>query len=243
MTSLREAAEKRGILFTQGLSVRKFILRRDVTKLADALKPPDTQYPLEPGLGGKRITVADAVIGDLVLANNVSGVMLYVDNSSVVRVTASTVELTSLSNAIADSEVVVVARHPRIYADDGTLQIVKAQAIAAHAQGGVGGSGDSPQWGKVERAFFHLDSQTWCAALSLTEQTRCLKWVGHVQLGTASANDFYSFYCPRLILQAYEKDDTLRITLQRTSEIEALPPPRLLQLRIPLGYVGHLASP
>jgi len=253
MNTFKNAVRELGVLDYTNLSMLKFLKYAQTNSFKTALgklpssvgendesteekeKPPS--IPLEPALGGRIGKEAALKRGDLLLVtlsdaaqSKIPGVtgekicqaMMYFKNDQVLT---SNRNDATLAEIVEGSETVVIVRHHLIASG---FNVPDVEEI--------------PAWSKVSKAFFRLDEITWYRSLSLEDQAPYKIWVGHINLGTNDRKDgFFSFYCPKLVLQACENAGTpITVTPANTTKDPSEVPE--IKLRGSLGYVGHLKS-
>lgn len=200
-----------------------------------------SNIPLDPGIGGRSINVSELRTGDLVVSTTrevpsriirvatdspISHAMLYVGDDLVVEAISEGVSLTTIDKAISESNLVVAFRHPDLSPD-------QALRIRDYAGSQIG---KKYNWiGLVRQAGFKLDQKTFCSDKSGSDFDHCTRWVGKVNLGTAT-ND--RFYCSELVLKAYQ-DAGLPLTTLPPNYSNPGDIPELQQ-RGTLSYIGHI---
>lgn len=200
-----------------------------------------SEIPLDPGVGGRSIGVSALAIGDLIVSTTrevpsrlirfgtqapVSHAILYVGDGLVVEAISEGVVLRPVEQAVAGSYLVVAFRHPGLTPE---------QALRVRDYAGQQIGKQFNYEGIVRQAGFQLDKKVFCGGKTGEEHDRCVRWVGRVNLGTAT-ND--RFFCSELVLKAYE---TAGVPLTTTPPNYSSPGdlPELQQNGM-LAYVGHL---
>jgi uncharacterized protein YycO len=197
--------------------------------------------PLDPGTGGRSIPVSTLESGDLIVSTTkevpswlirfgtdapVSHSMLYVGYGQVVEAIAEGVVLRTVEEAIADSYLAVAFRHPMLNSE-------QAQRIRDYAGQQI--SKPYNYTGILKQTGFQLSKKAFCSEKTGEEYESCIRWVGRINLGTAT-ND--RFFCSELILKSYE---AVGIPLTTTPPNYSTPGDlSLLQQSGMLAYVGHL---
>lgn len=200
-----------------------------------------TDIPLDPGIGGRSISVDALEAGDLLVSTTrevpsklirsgtgspVSHAMLYIGDGSVIEAIGEGVTLRTLGKAVAESSLVVAFRHPELSSE-------QARRVRDYARMQIG---KSFNWiGVVKQAGFKLDQKTYCSGKSGEDLDRCIGWAGKVNLGTAT-ND--RFYCSELVLRAYQEAG-LPLTTSPPNYSNPGDIPQLQQ-KGALAYVGHI---
>ena len=197
--------------------------------------------PLDPGNAGRSIAVEALAIGDLIVSTTrevpswlirvgarspVSHASLYVGDGMVVEAIGEGVVLRPIETAVADASLAVALRQP-------TLTPEQALRVRDYAGQQIG---KPYNWvGVIRQAGFQLDRLAFCSGKSGDEYTRCVQWVGKVNLGVAD-ND--RFFCSELVLKAYEAAGVpLTTTPPHYNDPGSVA--ELMQNGI-LAYVGHL---
>ncbi len=200
-----------------------------------------SDIPLDPHTGGRSIPVSALEVGDLLVSTTrevpsrlirlvtqapVSHAMLYIGDGQVVEAIEKAIVLRTVEEAVADSHLVVAFRHP---------VLTPEQALRVRDYAGQQLGKPFNFVGILRQAGFQLDRRTFCNGKTGDEYDQCVRWVGRVNLGTAT-ND--RFFCSELVLKAYE---SAGIPLTTTPPNYNSPGeiPELLQNGT-LTYVGHL---
>ncbi len=218
-----------------------------LTALGSAFSVVDaltSDIPLDPGHGGMSIGPDALEMGDIILSTGTgttsalirygtnsptSHSALYVGNTMVVEAVGEGVQHVPLASALADDQFAVAVRYP----DLTDTQRLKIRDFAGQQ---IGQRYD--HWGIVKQAGFQLDNRVFCSRLTGDERARCRRWVGRVNLGTAT-ND--AWFCSELVVAAYA-DAGVPLT---TEPPHWASPSDLTELHLSarLGYVGHLKTP
>ncbi|MBC8137336.1 MAG: hypothetical protein H8F28_15760, partial [Fibrella sp.] len=165
------------------------------------------EIPLDPGAGGRSIPVSTLEIGDIIVSTTkeipsrlirfgtgapISHAMLYVGGGQVVEAIGEGVVQRSVEAAIAGSYLAVAFRHPFLTPEQQLL-------VRDHMGQHVGKPFNYV--GIVRQAGFQLDRLVFCGGKTGDDYDRCVRWVGQVNLGTAT-ND--RFFCSESVLKSYE---------------------------------------
>jgi len=173
----------------------------------DAAAMLSSDIPLDPGTGGRSIPVSTLMDGDIIVSTTkeaisalirlgtqapVSHAMLYIGGGQVVEAIETGVVMRPIEEALEKSYLAVALRH-------SALTPEQALQIRDYAGQQIGKPYNF--LGIIRQAGFQLDKQVFCRGKTGEEYDRCIRWIGKINLGTAS-ND--SFYCSELILKAFE---------------------------------------
>lgn len=165
----------------------------------------------------------------------VSHAALYIGDDVIVEAVGAGIRRQSTAEVLADSQVVVAFRHPR-------LEAAHAQAIRAFALSQVGRPYNHV--GVVLHVPFSLQRRV-CELPLVPELIRdaCIRGVGAIQLGAAS-ND--RFFCSQFVLEAYRQAG-LPMTRADPRLVSAADLLHMREGDVPslrsdqaLEYVGHL---
>ncbi len=207
--------------------------------------PFSNDIPLDPGNGGRSIGVEALQIGDIIVSTTdawiseairsasgspVSHAMIYTgDGGQVVEAIGDGVVFRPLSEALAGATVAVAFRHPNLTEEQAwRIRDFVGQQIGKNYN----------YWGIIRQAGFQLDRRVFCSGKTGDEYQRCVDWVGRINLGTGT-ND--QFFCSQLVVAAYEQAGVpLTSTPPHWNS-----PGDIAELRLSgmLGYVGHLIAP
>lgn len=204
-------------------------MEADESSAAEALA-----IPLDPGVGGRSISVAALKAGDIIVSTTrafasriirlgtvspVSHVMLYVGDAKVIEAVGSGVRETTLDAAVADAILAVAYRHPQ-------LDATRAAAVVAHARSRVGNP-----YNIAGVAFQGYRILNPLPAAVIEAVGRRLG----VEPGQAGA-----VYCSELVLEAFERAGVPLTVGARPAQSR---PDQVAQFaRSSLGYVGHLKA-
>lgn len=204
----------------------------------------DTDIPLDPGNGGMSIDESALQIGDIIVSTTpalisrairvatgapVSHALIYIGGSQVVEAIGEGVVLRSLAESVAASTVAVAFRVPDLTSDEGlrVRDFVGKQIGLPYNRMGI-----------VRQAAFQLDRAVFCHGKTGDDYTRCVNWVGRVDMGTP---DNSSFFCSELVLAAFADAGVPLVTTPPGWGS----PGDIADLRLDgrLAYVGHLKAP
>ena len=207
---------------------------------------------LTPANGGKRITTAELLPGDIILSSTngvtslgirlltvspVSHAALYLGNDDIAEAVGAGIRTRKMADFIADESTIVAFRHPGVRAEHADTMRSFAQAHAGKKYNVLG---------VVLQAPFTLQRQ-YCELPLVPSLVRdaCIRGLAAIQLGVAR-ND--RFFCSQFVLAAYQE---ARLPLT-TADPLLISPADLLHMRegdVPsvriaqsLQYVGHLKS-
>ena len=207
---------------------------------------------LTPANGGKRITTAELLPGDIILSSTngvtslgirlltvspVSHAALYLGNDDIAEAVGAGIRTRKMADFIADESTIVAFRHPGVRAEHADTMRSFAQAHAGKKYNVLG---------VVLQAPFTLQRQ-YCELPLVPSLVRdaCIRGLAAIQLGVAR-ND--RFFCSQFVLAAYQG---ARLPLT-TADPLLISPADLLHMRegdVPsvriaqsLQYVGHLKS-
>lgn len=202
---------------------------------------PSTTLPLDPGNGGRSISDSALQTGDIIVSTTnefvskairrvtgqpISHSIIYIGDGQIVEAVSDGVILRSIGEALADAIVAVAFRKP---------SITPTQAMEVRDYAGQQLNKVYDRLGIFRQVLFQLARLAFCSGKTGNEYSQCVNWVGRVNLGSES-ND--QFFCSELVIAAFEQAGVSLVATQphwnTPGDIASL------HLSEKLAYVGHL---
>jgi cell wall-associated NlpC family hydrolase len=213
---------------------------------------PNPSIPLDPGNGGKSISLSLLKPGDIIVSttdesisaiiraitkSEVSHAILYIGNNSVIEAVEEGVAIKPVEESLSKARLAVVFRHPNLSTNG-------AKAVTDFAFSQLGKKFSIA--GLIRHPRFGILPET-CNTYTGAKKTACSAWQGLIRLALEikiGQNVFLNqdeFFCSQLVADAYNNAgvDLFRATSTTTSPGDIPVLERIGDLK----YVGHLKTP